>query len=289
MALCAFACTSAQPEDAPPATGMQSMAAASGRGRAAGSGGAGQSAGAAGERALDGGVAGGRSNAGRGAAGTTAAGSGGAVDAQDAGPDDPDDSDAAVSCEGEIVADRGRCLQDDAFCYPLGDGRYCTGPNAPQCPPNTAPIAKTAPCPERTHCFELSESLRCARRLYTIEECAAAGGVALSDPGDGSLVCPNDALALGSIDGSGWDEGGLCCPAPKQCGARAGDTCKPDEYCAYQPGQYCGQADAQATCQKRPTSCSGPSATVCGCDQKTYSSACAANAAGIGVYDDGSC
>jgi hypothetical protein len=125
--------------------------------------------------------------------------------------------------------------------------------------------------------------------LYTLEECAAAGGVALSDPGDGSLVCPNDASALGAIVGAGWDEGGLCCSAPKPCGARAGNTCSASEYCAYQPGQLCGQADAQASCQTRPTGCSATGYTVCGCNQRTYRTACEANAAGFGIYEDGAC
>jgi hypothetical protein len=75
----------------------------------------------------------------------------------------------------------------------------------------------------------------------------------------------------------------------KQCGARAGDTCSAAEYCAYQPGQYCGQADAQATCQTRPSSCSGSGSAVCGCDQKTYPSACEANKAGTGVFSAGAC
>jgi hypothetical protein len=215
-----------------------------------------------------------------------AADSGGASGEQDAGAGEVD---AAVSCEGEIVADQGGCLQDDAFCYPLADGRYCTGPSLPQCPRNSVPIDKLAPCPERTTCFDFSESLRCAARLFTLDECAATGGVALADPGDGSLVCPRDATALGSIEGAGWDEGGLCCPAARQCGARAGDTCKLDEYCAYQAGQLCGAADAQATCRKRPSTCSGPSSPVCGCDQRTYQSACEANAAGIGIYADEAC
>ena len=260
---------------------------------AAGSGAAGRT-GTAGTRAADDGAAGTTPSAGTGAAtagagagtGAGAAGDAGTTSAEDAGVDGPD---AAVSCDGEIVSGPERCLQDDAFCFPLADGRYCTGPSAPTCPPSSAPIAKDAPCPERTECFELSESVRCARRLYTLEECADAGGTALADPGDGSLTCPNDAGALGSIVGAGWDEGGLCCPAAKQCGARAGDTCTADEYCAYQPAGLCGQADAQATCKARPTSCSGPSAAVCGCDQRTYMSGCEANRAGTGIFANGAC
>lgn len=249
---------------------------------AAGSGGAGRSA--------NGGAGG--SRAGAGGAGQAGAGlvDGGAADggkaADDAGSDEVD---AAVACEGEIVADQGGCLQDDAFCYPLADGRYCTGPAAPECPANSTPIAKDAPCPARTSCWDYSQSLRCARRLFTIAECELAGGVALPDPGDGSLVCPGDAVAFGAIEGAGWDEGGLCCASLRRCGARAGDTCTAEEYCAYQVGQLCGMADAQASCKKRPTTCSGAPSPVCGCDQTTYASECEANAAGSGIYAAEAC
>ncbi len=73
------------------------------------------------------------------------------------------------------------------------------------------------------------------------------------------------------------------------CGARAGDTCSDSEYCAYEAGQYCGAADAQATCKPRPEVCTFDHNPVCGCDGKTYSNACAANAAGTGVQTKGEC
>jgi hypothetical protein len=73
------------------------------------------------------------------------------------------------------------------------------------------------------------------------------------------------------------------------CGAMAGDTCSADEYCAYAAGQYCGAADAQATCQTRPEICTADENPVCGCDGKTYSNACVAAAAGTGVNTEGPC
>jgi len=116
-------------------------------------------------------------------------------------------------CDGEIVDSADQCLMDDAYCEPLGDGRYCTGPAAPQCPVGSTEIDKDAICADNATCFDYSESLRCQRLMYTLQACEEAGGVAVSDPGDGSVVgvgCPDGGITLGNID-AGWDEGGLCC------------------------------------------------------------------------------
>ncbi|MCR9166007.1 MAG: hypothetical protein ACE37F_17095 [Nannocystaceae bacterium] len=83
-------------------------------------------------------------------------------------------------------------------------------------------------------------------------------------------------------------------PAPepsegKACGARAGNTCGDDEYCAYEPSGMCGWADATSVCKKRPQMCTADYDPVCGCDQKEYSNACAAAAAGQGVLKKGEC
>ena len=77
--------------------------------------------------------------------------------------------------------------------------------------------------------------------------------------------------------------------ADKVCGARAGDTCAADEYCAYEPSEMCGWADATSVCKKKPEMCTMDHDPVCGCDQKVYSNACAAAAAGTGVLKKGDC
>lgn len=79
------------------------------------------------------------------------------------------------------------------------------------------------------------------------------------------------------------------CAPGTACGARAGATCSESEYCAYEPGAYCGAADAQAVCKPRPEACDDLLAPVCGCDGTTYPNACSANAAGQGVNETGDC
>ncbi|HMA91749.1 MAG TPA: hypothetical protein VKP30_03640 [Polyangiaceae bacterium] len=128
---------------------------------------------------------------------------------------------------------------------------------------------------------------------YSPATCTQAGGTPVASPGT-PITAEKDCAsgnALGIIDtaSSGWDEGGLCCAPVKACGARAGDTCTTTQYCAYQAGQYCGAADAEATCKTRPTACVELNAPVCGCNGKTYGNTCLAAAAGIGVYANGKC
>jgi hypothetical protein len=69
---------------------------------------------------------------------------------------------------------------------------------------------------------------------FTPEECEAALGTPVADPGDGSLTeCPDGGAAIGSI--VGYDEGGLCCVGgdqtspepsftPEECEAEGGEA-----------------------------------------------------------------
>lgn len=75
------------------------------------------------------------------------------------------------------------------------------------------------------------------------------------------------------------------------CGARAGDTCAADEYCAFAPDAMCGRADAEGVCTKIPKgqACDAIYAPVCGCDGKTYSNDCVATTSGVSIDHDGAC
>lgn len=129
---------------------------------------------------------------------------------------------------------------------------------------------------------------------FSPEGCKAAGGnpvpkpVGVTPAPEGT--CPSGtALGIITYSSSGWAEGGWCCVASKACGARAGNTCSASEYCAYEEGELCGRGDMEAVCKPRPQACDALYAPVCGCDNKTYSSACVAAVAGVGVYTNSTC
>jgi len=60
------------------------------------------------------------------------------------------------------VADEASCLQDDAACYPLASGGYCTGKRGNTCPAGSSPLPADAACAPGMRCFAIGESLTCA-------------------------------------------------------------------------------------------------------------------------------
>jgi len=120
----------------------------------------------------------------------------------------------------------------------------------------------------------------------TLEECQVgeeacdAGSQKPADDGCNTCSC---------TDAGDWACTEIACPEGVACGGWLGDTCAEGEYCAYEAGQLCGQADASAVCKPRPDACTLEYAPVCGCDIVTYGNACEAAVAGTGIYSEGAC
>jgi hypothetical protein len=77
-------------------------------------------------------------------------------------------------------------------------------------------------------------------------------------------------------------------PRSRACGTIAGLRCESGEFCDFGAGQ-CQIADAGGVCRPRPELCLQIFDPVCGCDKKTYSNACEANAAGAQIDHAGEC
>lgn len=72
------------------------------------------------------------------------------------------------------------------------------------------------------------------------------------------------------------------------CGGQANKACSAGYVCTYPTGT-CNVPAREGVCAAKPTACPQLSQPVCGCDERTYGSACAALAAGQSVLYSGSC
>ncbi len=80
---------------------------------------------------------------------------------------------------------------------------------------------------------------------------------------------------------------GMCAST---CGGASEVACTDETtYCHFMDG-VCGAGSALGTCNPVPTTCAGAAPSpVCGCDRKTYASACEAQQAGTSVAAQGAC
>lgn len=118
---------------------------------------------------------------------------------------------------------------------------------------------------------------------------ASAGGAKVclchvppGNPGNAHTICVGPPAVRAHL-GHG-DSLGECAVA---CGGDTGNTCAVDQFCKRDVG-LCSQDD-RGVCVKVPSTCTGVSNPVCGCNGTTYDSACLADAAGVSVQHPGAC
>lgn len=59
------------------------------------------------------------------------------------------------------VASQDQCLLDDAACYQIANGGWCTGERGNVCPAGSQALPAGTACPAGSRCIRFSESLEC--------------------------------------------------------------------------------------------------------------------------------
>jgi len=123
----------------------------------------------------------------------------------------------------------------------------------------------------------------CNDKTYSNACYAAREGISVGRLGEcpPAQPAPDASVPTSSPAAPALVEGALCGTRGVQ------GECGPGLYCNYKT--QCGATDAGGTCAKRTEMCTKIYAPVCGCDGKTYGSACVAAGAGVAVASKGEC
>lgn len=175
----------------------------------------------------------------------------------------------SAAAQGVSVAALGECGAPGKPCGELGgcdEGEYCQFPPDAHCGTADAP-GVCAKIPINQACPAIYAPVcGCDGKTYSSDCVARLAGVSIA--------------AEGECDASDGEV----------CGGLLGRGCKEGYFCDYPDDQpACGAADATGTCVEALPACDAVFDEVCGCDGKTYSSECVANAAGTDISSRGAC